>query len=339
MRGEVWKQAVTYLRQAGGKALARSANREAVSCFEQALTALAHLPETRATLELAIDLRFDLRTALYPLGELERIFGYLREAEGLATALDDQRRLGQTFVHMCLNLRETGHLTEALAFGQRAQALAESLSDVPLQVSGNLYFGLACLSTGDYRQAEKLLRKVLHLLEGDRSRERFGLVGFPAVTARCYLTWRFADWGQFQEGIALGQEGLRLAEVLDHPYSLAFVCWILGYLQITRGDLSYAVRLLERGLALSREWNLTYFSVVHPGNLGYAYAFSGRLAEGIPLLEHTLGAIETMGYIGFQPIFLVYLGEAYVLAGRLEDALEVAGRSSDPCPRARSTPL
>ena len=92
--GEVWEQAVTYLHQAGVKALARSANREAVTCFEQALTALGHLPETRETLEQAIDLRFDLRTALFPLGEFERIFGCLREAEGLARTLDDQRRLG-----------------------------------------------------------------------------------------------------------------------------------------------------------------------------------------------------------------------------------------------------
>jgi len=36
VRGEMWSNAVTYLRQAGAKALARSANREAVSCFEQA---------------------------------------------------------------------------------------------------------------------------------------------------------------------------------------------------------------------------------------------------------------------------------------------------------------
>ena len=64
VRGELWEQAVTYLHQAGAKALARSANREAASSFEQALTALGHLPEARETLELAIDLRFDLRTAL-----------------------------------------------------------------------------------------------------------------------------------------------------------------------------------------------------------------------------------------------------------------------------------
>ncbi len=327
VRGEMWEQAVTYLRQAGAKALARSANREAVSCFEQALTALGHLPETREVLEQAIDLRFDLRTSLFPLGEFERIFGYLREAEGLARTLDDQRRLGQMSVYMCDNLRMTGHPTEALAFGQSAQAIGESLGDVPLQVTGTLYLGVAYLYTGDYRRAEELLLKVLQLLEGDRSRERFGLAGFPAVVARGYLTWVFADRGKFQEGIAHGQEGLCLAEALDHPYSLAPVCWRLAYLQITRGELSHAVGLLERGVALSREWNLTFFSVNNTGSLGYAYALSGRIAEGIPLLEQALSASETMGYGGAQPLFLVYLGEAYVLAGRLEDALEFAGRA------------
>ncbi|HEV8441025.1 MAG TPA: adenylate cyclase, partial [Methylomirabilota bacterium] len=195
------------------------------------------------------------RTSLFPLGEFERIFGYLREAEGLARALDDQRRLGQMFVHMCLNLSMTGQSTEALGVGQTAQAIAESLGDVPLQVTGTIYFGVACILTGDYRRAEDLLLKVLRLLEGDLSRERLGLAGFSAVMARCFLTWIFADQGKFKEGIVHGQEGLHLAEALDHPYSLAAACWILAYLQISRGELSHAVGLLERGLALSREWN------------------------------------------------------------------------------------
>src|SRR5207244_999871 len=40
MRGEVWDKAVADGRQAGIKAFARSALREAVACFEQALAAL-----------------------------------------------------------------------------------------------------------------------------------------------------------------------------------------------------------------------------------------------------------------------------------------------------------
>jgi tetratricopeptide (TPR) repeat protein len=327
VRGEIWEQAVTYLRQAGLKALVQSSNREAVSCFEQALTALGHLPETRERLEQAIDLRFDLRTALFPLGEFERILGYLREAEDLARTLDDQRRLGQMFVHMCLNLHMTGHPTEALTFGQHAQAMAQSLRDVPLQVTGTHYLGVACLYTGNYRRAEELLLNVLQLLEGDLSRERLGLAGFPAVLARGQLTWVFADRGKFKEGTAHGQEGLRLAEALDHPYSLATVCWYLAYLHIIRGEFSHAVRLLERGMALSREWNLPFHLVQNAGSLGYASALSGRIAEGIPLLEHALSASETMGFGAYQPHFLMYLGEAYVLADRPEDALVFAGRA------------
>src|SRR5260370_4110580 len=286
-------EAIAYWLKAGRLAQARWANREAVTSFEQALHLLEAQPETRERLEQAIDLRFDLRTALLPLGEFEQIFDCLREAEGLARTLGDQRRLGQMFVHMCFNFCVTGHPTEALGFGQGAQAIAASLGDVPLQVMGNLYLGVACLYTADYRQAEDLFLKVLQLLEGDLSHERFGLAGFPAATARSFLTWIFADQAKFKEGIVHGQERLRFAATLDHPYSMAFACWVLGHLRIARRELSNATGVLQRGLALSREWNLTYFSPAHAGMLGYAYALSGRIAEGIPLVQQARGASHT----------------------------------------------
>ena len=95
LRGEVWDKALAYCRQAGEKAMARSAHREAVGYFEQALSALPHLPEQRDTREQAIDLRLALRSALRRLATMERILAYLREAEALAEALDDPHRLGQ----------------------------------------------------------------------------------------------------------------------------------------------------------------------------------------------------------------------------------------------------
>jgi tetratricopeptide (TPR) repeat protein len=241
--------------------------------------------------------------------------------------LDDQRRLGQLSVHMCHNLWMTGHPTEALAFGQRAQAIAESLEDVPLQVTANLYLGAACLRTGDFARAEELLLTVLRLLEGDLSRERLGLAGFPVVMARFFLDWVLADLGQFELGIAHGQEGIRLAEKLDHPYSLAAMCSVLGHLHIARGDLGHAIPLLERGVAVCREWNLPFHLAQNTGILGYAHALSGQMAEGIALLEHALSAIEAMGFGAFKPPFLLYLGEAYVHGERLDDALESATRA------------
>src|SRR4029453_11483764 len=100
LQGEVWEKALAYCRQAGGKVVACSAYPEGGGYFEQALSALAHLPETRETREQAIDLRLALRTALWPSGDFVRTLACLREAEALATALDDPRRLGQVSIFL-----------------------------------------------------------------------------------------------------------------------------------------------------------------------------------------------------------------------------------------------
>ena len=44
VRGEVWEKALHYSRQAGARALARSANQEAVAYFEGALGCLTAPP-------------------------------------------------------------------------------------------------------------------------------------------------------------------------------------------------------------------------------------------------------------------------------------------------------
>ena len=44
LESAVWDKAVAHLRRAGDIATQRSANREAVACYERALAALANLP-------------------------------------------------------------------------------------------------------------------------------------------------------------------------------------------------------------------------------------------------------------------------------------------------------
>ena len=125
-QGEVWDKACHYCRQAGEKAMGQSAYREAVGYFEQALSALSHLPEQRDTREQAIDLRLALRTALHP----SRCFwahprGALREAE---SPRRDPRRSAAAGTGLFLSitpflLHGCAH-DQAIAAGQRALALA-----------------------------------------------------------------------------------------------------------------------------------------------------------------------------------------------------------------------
>ena len=187
-RGEVWDKAVAYGRQAGTKALARSALREVVACFEQALAALTHLPESRATQEQAIDLRFDLRNALWSLGEIRQMLDYLREAATLAEALDDQPRLGRVSAYMCRYFREMGDHDGAVESGQHALAVAETLGDFALQVMAHHYLGVAYHILGDYRRAMGLLRSNVESLAGDLLRERFGLTGLACRALPCLVS-------------------------------------------------------------------------------------------------------------------------------------------------------
>src|SRR5438874_815549 len=87
---------------------------EAVGYFDQALTALAHLPEQRDTREQAIDLRLALRSALLPSRDPERILACLREAEALAVLLDDHRRRGQIAGFLSVHFRNTGAYGQAI---------------------------------------------------------------------------------------------------------------------------------------------------------------------------------------------------------------------------------
>src|SRR5262249_42900272 len=177
--------------------------------------------------------------------------------------------------------------------------------------------------TGDYRRAETLLSSVLRLL-GDRDHERFGLVGFPAVSARFYLTWIALSRGQFEEGIARVEEGIRLAEALDHPYHLGPTRTMRPFVHMVRGELDHAVHLLERELAVSPEGSVAQHSVVNWGHLGYAYTLSGRVAEGIPLQERALSVLQAIKLGAYQSTCMIQLGEAYLLAGRPEDAPRLA---------------
>ncbi len=327
LRGAVWDKALAYCRQAGEKAMGRSAYREAIGSFEQALSALAHLPETHNTCEQAIDLRLALRSALQPSGDLGRSLTTLLEAESLAAALDDPRRLGQVSVLLSRNFDLMGAHDQALAAAQRALALATAHGDVVLQALANRYLGLFYHAQGEYRRAIDSFGQTRVFLDGARRYELFGQVILPAVASRAYLACCHAELGTFAEGSALGDEGLRITEAVDHPVSLMFASWGIGLLALRQGDLSRALPLLERAMGICQDVKLLHFFPVMASALGAAYTMGGRVADAVPLLTQAMEQAIARETVGYQALCSLPLGEAHLLAGRLEDAHAVAKRT------------
>jgi class 3 adenylate cyclase/tetratricopeptide (TPR) repeat protein len=327
LRGEVWDKAVAYSRQAGAKVVVRSANWEAAACFEQALEALAHLPDRRDTHKQAIDLRFDLRMALLPVGEYGRILEALREAAACAEALEDQRRLGRVSAFLVEVYLRIGEPDRAVESGQHALAVADACGDVASRISATYYLGIANLFRGDYPRAMDLLEQTLAFLDGELVRERLGNPFPPSVGARTYLAWCLAERGEFAAGMARGAEAVRIAETVDQPLSVVVALFGVGSLHLIKGDLQTAMPVLERGLELCRVWDIRFWFPLLASPLGYAYALSGQMAKAMLLQEQAMDHAAAMRVRDSAPLYAARLSESYRLTGRLEDASTLAGRA------------
>jgi tetratricopeptide (TPR) repeat protein len=298
-----------------------------VEYVEAALSVLPHLPETRATREQAIDLRLALRTALHLSGDLGRLLTVLREAEALAMALDDPRRLGQITVSLTVYFRHMGMYDQAIVAAQRALALATTSGDGSLHALAHLYLGIAYQAQGDYRRAFDALGQTVAALDGPRRRERFGQAVLPAVHARTHLAMCHAEVGTFAEGRALGDEGLQIATEAAHPGSLMWASYGTGLLALRHGDLRRALSRLEQAMVICQEADFPAFFSSTAAALGAGYTLAGRLAEARPWLTRALVQATTTERVEPEVFCRLCLGEAQVRMGNLEEAHSLTERT------------
>ena len=284
-QGEVWDKAVRYLRQAGTKVFLRSANREAATYFEQALDALRRLPEHPDAIAESLDIRFDLRNALLPLGEWGRMGALLDEAEALAEAVGDQRRLGRALNYKVIQFGRAGDFAAALQAGLRALAIGESQADVAIQVVANGYLGRVYVARGECREAVRHCEAALALIPEGLAQERFGQATIQGSYVRTTLAIALGALGRFAEAFGRLREAMHIAEEAGHVYTLLFPLFGLGTLKLDQGDFAGAVAPLERGLDLCRTREVPLLLHDFAWALGAAYHGTGRRAEGVALME------------------------------------------------------
>jgi tetratricopeptide (TPR) repeat protein len=325
-RGEAWEKAFNYLRQAGGRAWAHSAYREALASFEQALTALPHLPESRERLEQDFELRLELRLSLNSVGRISEVLEHLRHAEEVARRLGDRARLGTIANHMSNQYYFVGALDDAVEAGERARGLAVELDDASLLTNALIRLAEAYSAMGELRRAIDLFARA-----AAEPASALGIVGpLHPVLPLMHLAHDLAELGRFAEADARAEEAVRTAEPLDHPWSLTVACGARAGVDLLRGEFDRSIIFAMRGLDLCRTADLMFTLSGLAVMAGSACAHSGRTAEGIALLEEGVRADVAMGRRGSRlALRLSRLGEAYLLAGRVEDAANTAHRAMD----------
>ncbi len=319
-------RSASSVSQAGARAFARSAHRTAVRYFEQSLDALEHLPETSETIGQGFDLRLDLRASLSPLGDFGRMLDYMTEAERLAEALGDRRRLGLVSSLLANYFTVMFDLERAVEYGERAVAIGSELHDTPVMTLANNFLGVVRYGMGEFPAAIDLVRSNIALLQGDLVRERFGLPLLPSVYSRTVLAWSLAELGSFPEGTEAGREAIRIAETVDHPYTLVFACLGLGTVHLRRGDFKEAIVHLERAVRTCRTGDVPGIFALAASPLASAYCLAGRPDAALDLLKEAIEQAIAIGDPFGHWLRAAGRAEAYLLVGRAGDALPLAQR-------------
>ncbi|MEM7043446.1 MAG: adenylate/guanylate cyclase domain-containing protein [Pseudomonadota bacterium] len=317
---EHWDKAFTYLHQAGVKAMDRAGLVEAAAQFENALKVADKLPESPETLERILDLRFELRNALWALGRFEDILAHLADSAPLVSKLDDPVRQGWISVFESASLWQLGRREQAIQTAERAIDVSQNAGDLSLDVAARFYLGCPLITSGDYVRAEDIFQDVVDRLTGDLEQDRCGLPFVPAVIARSWLVWSLAERGQFADGMKLAMEALAIAEKVGHPFNVAHLYYDLGYYYEIKGEFDEAVEALSKAVDLIETWSLTYLSPFIKGFYGHALTLAGDIDQGLKVLEEAEGLYEQIGLGLFRSLVGLQLGEAYLMAGRQQDA-------------------
>jgi predicted ATPase/class 3 adenylate cyclase len=337
-RAKNWSRAYRYNRGAGLKALSLSAYIETQSYLEAALEALKNLPRTRTHFEQEIDLRFNMRSALFPLGKHNDWADHIRKAELRAREISDNARLANCQNYLSAYHFIRGRHKEAIRVAEEALRLAELFGDFSVEVTIKYHLGIPLYYSGQIERAVELHREVVKQLSGQATLERHGLSGVPSVLTRGFLAWGLSELGEFEEAKMYAQQGIELAENAKNVISTALVYALSGYAYLRYGDLETAKKLLHKANTLSREADLQSILSFVAGSLGDVYLSLGRPDDALPILEEAVEPqnLDSCIISSIHPITV--LSEAYRLSGQIakailaaEKALHLYHRSEERC--------
>ncbi|MBR0648152.1 AAA family ATPase [Roseomonas terrae] len=319
-RGEAWEKAARYGRDAGRKAAARSANQEAVQFFEQAMDALTRLPESGEVLRDSVDLRFDLRTPLFRLGQVGPLFDRLREAETLAERLGDHERLGQLALFMSHQRWLAGDNAGAIGAAERAAAIGRSADDPALVVRAGFQAALGQMGLCQFEAAATAMATVAEFAEQPGYLDRFGLERPLTVVALGYRARALGELGDFQRAAEAVDACKTLAETVRKPFTSIFATIAEGHLRLMTGEPTAAMAPLEEAVEFCRRSETQLMMPVAEGFFGAACTAAGRWSDGVRHLSAAVREAEAMGFMFQQPLRLAFLAEAHLAEGQVPEA-------------------
>ena len=312
--------------QAGQRALAHSANIEAIAHFRKALAALNALPDTleRTKQEIRVQLALGIPLIAVQGYAAEETRETFERALTLCQKSDSPAEYFQALYGRWGNAWMGGRNDEALniakEFLSRSSASGET---VPSMVAHRI-MGSTLLTTGEFRSSRQHFDESIELskLKGEPLLYGRYMVE-PRAASLLLSSWDLWFLGYPDQALSRVVSALALARDLAQPYTIAFAYYMTSVVHLLRGEPELALASAEDSLQMSREQRFSLYVILSIISRGRALGGLGQLKEAKQEIKLGLDEARSKG-VGFMlPMMNSWLADMHALSGEHEAALSI----------------
>ena len=303
-RAENSEKAYHYLKLSGDKATRNYAKWEAIGFYQEVINILNKQPDTEENKRKRVEIRLLMTTPMrylaYPEGSLET----LEEGERLSRELGNERSLAQFLSLLSFYYAMKGDSLKGLRYAEDCFKEAEAMQDVELMAAIGLQLCTSYITLGEYWKTAEVAPKVIAIIESTgRQAESFGW-GYNVYAAlHSMYGIAMSRLGDFKQGEALCEKGLRFALEIKDLYCIGFVEFIYAGICATKGDGGKAITHAENAVRHLEETQFLTVLGMAQYTLGSGYLLLGELGTA---REHARKGLETERAVGVSLVSSPY---------------------------------
>jgi class 3 adenylate cyclase/ABC-type lipoprotein export system ATPase subunit len=283
-------------------------------------------PAQRTHLKLEAQLRLGATLALHKGPQSSETELALEEARTLATTVNAGPQLFQATWGLYLNAARNQRLDKAELRGEELMNISREIGDEDLKFEAMHHLWGLVYFKG--QTAEMLQRTADGIEQYDRDRHhRFSYVYAghdPGTCAYCIQALALGLAGRARSVRPALENGLALADSLQHPLTLAFVNSVACFALHIVGDAGGSREFAERLVQVSARYDFPATKAVGSFMLGAARALEGDIASALEQMEPSYEATFGYGFLGMLPGII--MADTLAGANRNQEALALVTR-------------
>jgi predicted ATPase len=256
--------AIAYYRRAAERAMAASANTEAITHLTTGLELISSLPESSARISREIDFRLALGTPLSAIrgwGSVETQAAYTRAKE-LCAGAGETPELFRSLVGLWVYHLVQPDMETASELSRELFDLAAKLGSDEFRLLAEFAACVTCFDSGRYTSVPSHAVRVRVLYDPERHRGPKIWPIDPAMAALGFESLALWCLGYPERAAVRGLAALSMGQTVCHPFSMCYALRIEAMLRILRREPELMAARTTACLAVAREQGFALFCAV-----------------------------------------------------------------------------